>query len=157
MVQKRTWEIIGKFLFCHNFQNFLEKLFLTRLDNFINAKDILNSSQYGVHKAMSTSHAVLELIENILTNNEKLAIGVFFDLKKAFDTADDEVLIEKFNFCGVREVGNDWIKSYLTIRKQFIENKWVRLGAVKCNTWGTSGIHLSPKLVVLYINDIRNV
>ena len=30
-----------------------EKLFLTRLDNFINAKDIVNSSQYSFRKAMS--------------------------------------------------------------------------------------------------------
>ena len=42
------------------FSKMLEKLFLNRLDN---AKDILNSSQYGFRKAMSTSHAVMELIE----------------------------------------------------------------------------------------------
>ena len=40
------------------FSNILEKLFLTMLDNFINAKDILNLSQYGFRKAMSTSHRI---------------------------------------------------------------------------------------------------
>ena len=36
---------------------------------------------------MSTSHAVMELIEEIsnATDNKKHAIGVFIDLKKAFD------------------------------------------------------------------------
>ena len=66
------------------FSKILEKLFLNRLDNFINAKDILNSSQYGFRKAMSSSHAVMELIEEIsnATDNKKHAIGVFIDLKR---------------------------------------------------------------------------
>ena len=34
------------------FSKNFEKLFLNRLDNFINAKDILNSNQYGFRKAM---------------------------------------------------------------------------------------------------------
>ena len=88
------------------FSNILEKLFLSRLDNFINARDILNSSQYGFRKAMSTSLAVLELIEEIsnATDNKKHAIGVFIDLKKAFDTVDHEIHIKKCNIYVVRGV-----------------------------------------------------
>ena len=72
----------------------MEKLFLTRLDNFINANDILNPSQYGFRKAISTSHAVMELIQeiSIATDNKKHAIGVFIDLKKAFDTVDHDII-----------------------------------------------------------------
>ena len=56
------------------FSKILEKLFLSRLDNFINAKDILNSSQYiGFRKAMSTSHAVMELIEEISNATDNIA------------------------------------------------------------------------------------
>ena len=105
------------------FSTNLEKPFLNRLDDFINAKDILSSSHYGFHKAMSTSHAGVELIEDIsnATENKKHAIGVFIDLKKAFDTVDHEMLIKKLNFYGVRGVGNDLIKRYLTNREQFVE------------------------------------
>ena len=71
---------------------------------------------------MSISHAVMELIEEIskATDNKKHAIGVFIDLKKAFDTVDHEIRFKKLNFYGVRGVGNDWIKSYLTNTKQFV-------------------------------------
>ena len=72
---------------------------------------------------MSTSHAGVELIEDIskVTENNKHATGVFIDLKKAFDTVDHEMLVKKLNFYGVLGVGNDWIKSYPTNRKQFVE------------------------------------
>ena len=65
----------------------------------------------------------MELIEEIsnATDNKKHTIGVFIELKKAFDTVDHEIIIKKLNFCGVRGVGNDWIKSFLTNRKQFVE------------------------------------
>ena len=72
---------------------------------------------------MSSSHVVMELIEEIsnATENKKHAIGVFIDIKVAFATVDHEMIITKFNFYGVRRVGIDWIKSYLTNRKQFVE------------------------------------
>ena len=44
---------------------------------------------------MSTSHAILKLFEeitNCLDNNNIYYIGVFIDLKKAFDTVDHDVL-----------------------------------------------------------------
>ena len=51
----------------------------------------------------------MELIEEIsnATDNKKHAIGVFIDLKKAFDRVDHEILIKKLNIYGVRGVGND--------------------------------------------------
>ena len=64
----------------------LERLFLTKLDNCIDDKDILNSSQHTFPTAMSTFHTIMELIEKFF---------LFIDLKKAFDTADHKILIKK--------------------------------------------------------------
>ena len=54
----------------------------------------------------------MELTKEIsnATDNKKHAIGVFIDLKKDIDKVDHKILIQKFNFYGVRGVGNDWIK-----------------------------------------------
>ena len=55
----------------------------------------------------------MELMEGISNamDNKKHAIGVFIDLKKAFDTVDHEILIKRLTFHGVRRgVGDDWIK-----------------------------------------------
>ena len=100
----------------------LEKLFLTRINSFLIANNILSSSKYGFRTNVSTSLAVMEFIEEITnaTDNKKHATGVFIDLKKAFDTVDHGILITKLKHFRVRGVASDWGKSYLSSRKQFV-------------------------------------
>ena len=47
------------------FSNFLERVFHKRLMSFLDKKKILYKSQYGFRKNMSTSLAILELVEEI--------------------------------------------------------------------------------------------
>ena len=69
---------------------------------------------------MSTSYALTEVINEITSslNNKMYSIGVFIDLKKAFDTVDHELLCEFFY--GIRGVAHNWISSYLSNRSQFV-------------------------------------
>ena len=66
--------------------------------------------------------ALLELIEDIIlaVDNKKRAIGVFADLKRAFDTIDHTLLLKKLEHYCIRGVAYDWIKSYLCERKQYV-------------------------------------
>ena len=105
------------------------------------------------------AYAVMELIEEISNamDSKTHAIGEFIDLKKAFDTVDHRILIKKLNYYGVRGVANDWIKGYLTNRKQFvnIDGYVSELLDVTCGV--PQGSILGPGLLVLYVNDICNV
>ena len=78
------------------FSKILERLYYNRLGEFIENNEILNECQYGFRVNRSTNLALLELIEKITnaTDEKKITIGVFVDLKKAFDTIDHNILIK---------------------------------------------------------------
>ena len=44
----------------------------------------------------------------------------FFDLEKAFDTVSHDILLEKLDHYGIRGISNDWFRSYLSDRSQFV-------------------------------------
>ena len=80
---------------------------------FIDSNQILYKSQYGFRKQKSTSLAIIELVEEITNSldNHESTVGFFIDLKKAFDTVDHGILIEKLYHYGIRGIANKWICS----------------------------------------------
>ena len=80
-----------------------------------------HDGSYNCIVQMSTSHALLDLVEEITSSIDakKISIGVFIDLKKAFDTVNhDDLLIDKLEYHGIRGIAQEWLKSYLKDRKQ---------------------------------------
>ena len=134
------------------FSKILEKLFAFRLDKFIDKYQILNDSQYGFRCKNSTSLALLELIEE-LTNtidNKESTIGVFIDLKKAFDTIDHSLLLQKIENYGIRGKALTWVKSYLNNRQQYVYFNDTKSDILNISCGIPQGSILGPKFFILY-------
>jgi len=141
------------------FSKILEKLFTKRLDNFIDENNLLMDSQYGFRSGISTSMALIELVDR-LTNcieNKKYAVGIFIDLKKAFDTVDHEIMLTKIERYGIRGVAYNWIKNYLDNRSQFVQMGNHRTVSLSISCGVPQGSVLGPKLFILYLNYIFKV
>ena len=141
------------------FSKILEKLFSKRLDKYIDKFSLLNDSQYGFRSGKSTALALMELTEEISSAmDEKMYnVGVFIDLKKAFDTIDDQLLIQKLQHFGIRGEPNMWLSSYLSDRSQFVNLDEINSDIYKVVCGVPQGSILRPKLFILYINDLCKV
>ena len=137
----------------------LEKLYEKRLVNFLETNCIINDSQFGFRKNRSTELALVTLLEYISKAMDKnlYTVGVFVDLRKAFDTLNFEVLLNKLNHIGIRGIANTWVRSYLTNRKQYVV---INTASSKMNVVRQGvpqGSILGPILFLIYINDIVRV
>ena len=139
-----------------NFSKFFEKVMYNRITEFIEQYNILYRCQFGFRKNYSTSHALIHLINKVSSaiDQRETTVGVFLDLSKAFDTLDHQILFTKLEHYGIRDVALQWIKSYFTCRRQFVQINQTCSSTQTINCGVPQGSILGPLFFILYINDL---
>ena len=51
-------------------------------------------------------------------NDSNCTLATFIDLRKAFDTVNHAILLEKLKLLGIKKLTLKWISSYLSLRTQ---------------------------------------
>ena len=102
------------------FDKIFEKIICKRLISFLEQNKIWYCHQYGFRKFYSTLLALIEVTDLIkrFLDEKHYVIGIFIDFRKAFDTVNHDILLDKLEYYGIRGDANIF-RSYLTNRRQY--------------------------------------
>ena len=129
------------------------------MTDFFDSNQIIYKYQFGFRKEHSTQQAIISLVEKITRSldSRDIVIGIFMDLKKAFDTVDHRIMIRKLYAYGIRGNILNWFISYLDDRSQYVafDETHSSTQPIKCGI--PQGSILCPLLFIIYMNDICNV
>ena len=133
----------------------LEKILCDRTTTFLEKYDLPNKNQFGFRKK-GTNDALVNFLEEITEdweNGFKEVKVVFIDMKKTFDTIEQNLLLEKLENIERRGIVQKLPKSYLSDRQQGIKSVKFRSDFLPIEYGVPQGSVLGPLLFIVYLND----
>jgi len=146
-----------KSLFFLDFLKFMKRLLQT---DFVHTLHLvifyLTLSMVFIKNVQHIFMAILDRYDRISSSIDRseFSIAVFIDLFKAFDALNNQILLDKFEYYGIRALPLKWFESYSHNRQQCVHIKGVTsdLSYVSCSV--RQGSIFGPLLFILYIYDI---
>ena len=138
----------------------LEKVLHNRLQNYLNSINFITDRQYGFRPKSNTTTATIDLVTKIKQNidNKNIVVGIFVDLKKAFDTVCHKLLLKKLESINITGSALKMFKSYLTNRSQIVKlGNHDQSNALPITCGVPQGSILGPLLFLIYINNITEI
>ena len=134
------------------FARILEKIVHDQLVDYFKEKKLLKKNYHAFRKLHSIITSLIKSYDEWLNNidSRKINMTKFLDLKKAFDTVDHKIMLQKLSSYGVQGDVISWFRSYITQRKQFCRTNGE--GVACCIPQGSC---LGPLLFIIYFHDFK--
>ena len=136
----------------------LEKIVAQQLSLYLESHQALSPYQCAYRRGKSTEQLLLVAVDAIASALDKnlCACVAFLDLRKAFDSLDHCLLLQRLGMLGVVGTEISWFVSYLSDRFQRVKynNSYSNWGLVKGGI--PQGSALGPLLFLVYMNNLSS-
>ena len=127
----------------------LEKVVQKRFFNILSELDFVSKFQYGFMPGKSTQLAIFDILKHIYdAKNSKLTTGLLFlDVRKAFDSLDHNLLLNKLQRQGISRRMLSWFDSYLDRTQRVRHDGQISTELSKIQMWHSTRELFRPNLV----------
>ena len=134
----------------------MERIIFNEMYKYFMDNHLLITENSGFKKGDGTVNQLIHIVHNIHKglDHKRDVCMVFLDISKAFDRVYHEGLIFKLKQLGIEGKLLEWLKSYLTNRKQIVVLNGQSSGIKTINAGVPQGSIIAPLLFLVFTNDI---